>query len=245
MRRVAGEDDRHVGRTKRAAVERRDVSERQRAQRPFGADRHVSVRVIAVEQLREHAIGERRRHVAELQQTIEPQLAHAIELALLQTRPDQHVGDQLEPLIEKPAERRQADQRRVVADVGVELRTDPSQRFVDVERRAVPAPLVEHVRGDRGKPGPSRGIRRRADRQQHEHADERHLPVFGGPDAKSAAERLAPDLGKREGAFRPECRQPAAIHPHYDTATGPEPGSANARRPRGTTLRTTRCAGRR
>ena len=86
------------------ALMSRIISERSA---PFGADRQVAVGMIAIEQLREGAIGERRRHVLQLQQPVQPQVADAIELALLEPRPDQHVAHQLEAATEIALERRQ------------------------------------------------------------------------------------------------------------------------------------------
>ena len=104
-------------------------------QRALRADRQVPVGMIAIEQLREGAIRERRRHVLQLQQPVQPQVADAIELALLEPRPDQHVAHQLEAGAEIPLERRQADDGGVVADVDVQLRADAPERLVHVERR--------------------------------------------------------------------------------------------------------------
>ena len=42
--------------------------------------------MLAVQPLHEHALGHGRRHVAQLRQAIEPQLADALELARLQAR---------------------------------------------------------------------------------------------------------------------------------------------------------------
>ena len=53
--------------------------------------------------------------------------------------------------IGEPRQRRQAEQGRVGSDVGVELRADPSERFVERERVEVAAAFVEHVAGDRGE----------------------------------------------------------------------------------------------
>ena len=93
----------------------------------------------------------------QLQQPVQAQIADAIELALLEARPDRPCrATSSRPRAEIPLERRQAEHRRVVADVGVELRADPRQRFVHVERRPIAAALVEHVGGDRGEPWPVR-----------------------------------------------------------------------------------------
>ena len=130
---------------------------------PLGADRQVPVGMVAIEQLRERAIGERRRHVLQLQQPVAAagrgrdrtraaRSAAAISMSRTSSRPRSRIA----------LERRQAEDRGVVADVDVELRADAAERFVHVERGAIAAALVEHVAGDRGEPGPVRRIRRRA-----------------------------------------------------------------------------------
>ena len=90
--------------------------------------------MIAVEQLRERAVGQRRRHVLQLQQPVQAKIADAIELALLEPRPDQHVADQIEPAIEMALQRGQPEHGRVVPDVEIELRANPPQCFLTVER---------------------------------------------------------------------------------------------------------------
>ena len=126
----------------------------------------------------------------------------------------------------------------------IELGANPAERFVHVERRAIAAPLVEHVAGDRRQPRPFRRVGRGADRHHRKHRDERNLVVLDSPGADAVRERAAADLRKREELLRTERRRPAAIGGHQETVTGREPVSASARRPRGTTLRTMRAAGR-
>jgi hypothetical protein len=71
VRRVADRDHRRVGRRVHTAVKRHDVVQPQRLQCPFGADRQVAVRVIAIEILREQPVRDRRGQVAELYQAVE------------------------------------------------------------------------------------------------------------------------------------------------------------------------------
>ena len=82
VRRIADGNHRRVLRRVHAAVKRGDVGDRQRAQRFLGADRQVPVGVLGIEQLGEDAVGDGRRQIAELDEPVEPQLAHAIEVAL-------------------------------------------------------------------------------------------------------------------------------------------------------------------
>ena len=49
--------------------------------------------MVRIQQLGEGAVGERRRHVAQLHEPVEPQLADAIEVPLVEPRTDEHVGE--------------------------------------------------------------------------------------------------------------------------------------------------------
>ena len=122
----------------------------------------MAVRVRAVQQLQERAIGERGRHVAQLRETMQAELADAREIALAQRRPDDDVGEKRERAVGKAAEHGGTHRQRVRSDVGVELRADAGQLFVNLNRRAAAAPLVEHVGGQRRQTVVSGRIRRRA-----------------------------------------------------------------------------------
>src|SRR5215207_3633824 len=135
-----------------------DVVDRERTQRALRADRQVSVRVLGIEQLREDAVGDGRRQIAELDEPIEPQLAHPIEIALIQERYPDHRGEQVERSRGVLFERRQLEERRVGADLGIEMRTYPAEGFVHRERVEIAAALVEQIAGDGGKAGLMLGI---------------------------------------------------------------------------------------
>ena len=60
----------------------------------LGAERRVAVGMRAVEQPDERAIGDRARHVAQLRQPVQPQLAHALEVLVAQRRSRGDVGEQ-------------------------------------------------------------------------------------------------------------------------------------------------------
>ena len=57
----------------------------------------MPVRVIAVQQRRERAIGQRRGHVPKLPQPVGAQLPHPLELAVVDLRTHDDVGEQPEP----------------------------------------------------------------------------------------------------------------------------------------------------
>ena len=64
------------------------------------------------------------------------------------------------------AERGDGQQRRVGADVRIELRAEARQRLVNLDRRSVAAALVQHVDGDRREPFlPGRIVGRAASRR--------------------------------------------------------------------------------
>ena len=135
------------------------------------------------------------------------------------------------PAIEIPLERRQAEDGRVVADVDVELRADPAERLVHVERRRSPQPSSSMSPVIAARPGAVGGSDDGPDRHEREHGDERHLPVLDGPDAQAVARASSRRIaGNVKGRSGPERRQAAAIGRHQETATGCEPASASATR---------------
>ena len=67
-------------------MKRAHVVDGHRRERRFAADRRVAVRMRAVEQLEERAVGDRAGHVAQLRQPVQAQLAHAREVVVAQRR---------------------------------------------------------------------------------------------------------------------------------------------------------------
>ena len=112
----------------------------------------------AVEQPEERAIGDRAGHVAQLRQPMQPQLPDAHEVRFAQRRPRDHVGEQPRPRSAKRLSAVTLSERRVGADVGVELRAEPRERLVHLDRRAIAAAFVEHVGGERREPVLARRI---------------------------------------------------------------------------------------
>ena len=248
---VADGDQRRHGRPDRSRVKRAHVVDRHRRERRFAPDRRMAVRMRAVEQPEKRAIGERAGHVAQLRQAVQPQLPHAREVVLAQRRAHDDVGEQAERALREAAENGDARHRRVGSDVGVELRAEARERFVDLDRGSLAAPFVEHVRRDRGEAVLAGGIGRRAAAYEQRERDERHLRVAHRPDAQAVLERRLLDRRKRErgrGAWR---REPRAIGlrradraraAHETTATA-ESAAASAARPSGTMLSVTRRRG--
>ena len=134
-------------------------------QRLFGAERHVRVRMRAVHHLHEGAIGNRGRHVANLHEPGQPELADAIEVGDVQPRANHAIGEQRQRLRREFRKRRHREHRRVGGDVGFEVRADAGERGVHVDRRQVAGPFVHHVAGDGGKPFEPLEIGSRADGQ--------------------------------------------------------------------------------
>jgi len=244
VRRIADGDDGCGRRAVTTRMKGADFAQRHAAQRSFGADRQVAVRMALVQQLRVNAIGQRRWRVAQLHEPIEPEIAHAIEIALFEPWLQHHVSEQLESARRVPREHRQFEQGAVGPDFGFELRSDAGERIVQVQRIQRSASFIEEVAGDRRQPGALRRIACRPERQQDEHADERHLAVLDRPEPDSIVRLMPSDFGKLKRRIWPERRQPRAIDAHQLTVTGLESESPSAIRPRGTTLRATRSAGR-
>ena len=125
------------------------------------------------------------------------------------------------------AEDGDAGDGRVRADVGVELRAEPRERLVHLDRRTIAAAFVEHVGGDRGEAVLAGGIGRSAAADQQRERDQRHLRVVHGPDAQPVGQRRFLDRRKRERARRTRSRQLAAVDLHVLS----EPGRSVTRRP--------------
>ena len=144
----------------------------------------------------------------------------------------------------KRARRGQRQDGRVRADFGIEVPANPPERLVQLDGVQIATAFVEHVARDRRQAGPLARIRGRADRQQHQEADERNGVLLDGPHAQAVAERPAADFGKLECRVGAERGKLRAIDRHQDTATERESPSASPTRPLGTTLNATRPSGR-
>jgi hypothetical protein len=221
-----------------------------RGQRGFAADRRVPVRVSAVHEFQKGAVGDGAGHVAHLRQPVQPQLPHPREIRFTQRRSHDDVGEEIEGAAREAAEDGDARDRRVRADVGIELRAETRERFVHLDRRTPAAAFVEHVGGDRGEAVLPGRIRRGAAADQQRERHERHLRVAHGPHAEAAGQRGLLDRGKRKVARRAGNGQPLAIHggrlartSRHDTAAVVESGAASDSRPCGTMLSVTRRAG--
>ena len=84
------------------------VSMRQLPQRFLGAERHVRVRMRAVHDLHERAVGDRRRHVANLHEPRQPELPDAIEVGRVEPRTHHAIGKQRQRRPRELRERRHA-----------------------------------------------------------------------------------------------------------------------------------------
>ena len=196
--------------------------------------------MVAVNQLGEGAVGERRRHVANLHETIEPQIADAFEVTDVEPRTSRHLREERRAAVGEPRQHGQAEKRRVGSDFGVELCADASERFVERQRVEIAAAFVEQVANHRSQAFAAGRIRGGTATNQDEHADQRHCPVLDRPDPETRVERSATDLGKLVRRQLAERRQRRTIGVLHETDTGVEPASASSGRPAGTTLRMTR-----
>ena len=211
---IADRNQRGDRRSNRAPMKCPHIVRGQRRQRRLGADRRVPVRMRAVKQFEKRAIGDRGRHVAELGQAMQPELAHAGEVGVAQRRPGDHVGEQLQCARGEAAEHGDAGDGRVRSDVGVELRAEPRERLVHLDRRAIAAAFVEHVGGERREAFLAGRIGGGAAADEQRERDQRHLGVVHGPDAQAVGQRRLFDRRKAERARRRRRRQAAAIDRH-------------------------------
>ena len=168
---------------------------------------------------REDTLGHRRRHVPHLHEAVEPLIAHAFELPGLEPRTRHDVREELERRVGEAPERRQPEHRRVGANLGLEVRTDAAQRFVQLERAAGAAPFVQHVARDRRDTGTAYGVVAGADRQDDERIHDRDVAVLDCPHAQPVRQRSASDVGEGEGRFGTEggqarCDRQASGHHH-------------------------------
>ena len=208
MRRVPCRHDRHRGRGECRGVKAADLVQGHRPQRFLGANREMAIGVARIQQPREGPVGQRRRHVAQLHEPVEAQLTYALEIPGFETRPDHHVGQQYRCPIGKPRERGNRENRGVRSHLGIQMRTDATERVVEFERVQVAAALVQHVARHRGQAGPLRRIGGGSDRQQGEKADERYAVVLDGPHPQPVGEPPALDLWELERPIGPEGGKP-------------------------------------
>ena len=119
------------------------VRKRQRAERALTADRQVPVGMALIEQFRERAVRKCRWHVSHLHEPVQTEIADAVEVSALESRALDHVAEQRETAVGETGQHRQAEQRGIGADLGVDLSADAPQRLVEpqrVERPGSPRP---------------------------------------------------------------------------------------------------------
>ena len=133
-------------------MERPHRVERQLSQRFLGAKRHVRVRMRAVDHLHERAVGNRRRHVANLHEPRQPELSNAIEVSRLEPWPNHTVGKQRQRWPRELRERGHAEHRCVRGHVGIEVRAKPGKGSIHVDGRQISGPFVHQVGRYRGEP---------------------------------------------------------------------------------------------
>ena len=202
-------------------------SDAHRPQRGLAPDRQVAVGVGAVQALGEDALGDGGRHLPHLEEPVEAEIAHAVEVGGVQPRPDDHLGQQRQRRRRGPLERGEADEGRVRTDLGVELRAEPAERLVQRERIEVAAPFVEEVAGDRREPGRPAGSNEAPARTSTRTDMSGTSPctaVHASRPFESRRRRISGNANDRLG---PGGRQARSIHGHQDTETGFEPSRAS------------------
>ena len=202
----------------------------------------MPVRMRAVERGGKRAIRDRRRHVAQLTQTVCAQLPHALELVFRKLRPRDDVGHQLEGATPEPRQRRERQERRVGTDLGVELRPEPRQRLVQLECAVIAGALVEHVARERGQARPIVRVLRRSHAHQQHHRLHRDVAVLDGPDREAVRQRRFANRGKRERRVLGQRREPGSVGHVSGRRPAPNRPAPGGPGPRGTTLTATRGA---
>ena len=192
-------------------MERHDFRQRHGFERAHRADRQVAVRVRSVKRGCKRAIGDRRRHVAQLPQAVRSQLPHAVELVSGKLRPRDDVGHQLEGATPEPRKRREGEERGVGPDLGVELRAQPRQRFVQFERAVIAGAFIEHVAGERREARPIVRILRRSHAHQQHHRLHRDVPMLDRPDREAVRQRRFANRRKRERGVRGQRRETGSV----------------------------------
>ena len=213
-------------------------------ERPLAAERRVAVRMVAVEQPDERAIGDRARHVAQLRQPMQPQLAHPLEVGLgaaTAAPPCRRAAT-----APAPAKRLSAVTRRAAA--ASEPMSESScapiarQRLVHLDRRArrrCPRRACRRViAASPSLPGGSSAAPRRTSSVS---VTTGIAGVTHGPDAQAVRQRRLLDRRKDErGASGPGSGRRDAVDRSRNLRRTSSPASPATVRPRGTMLSVTR-----
>ena len=202
----------------------------------------MPVRMIAIEQPRQCALGQRRRVIAQLLQALEAELANALDIRLREIGIDHHLGEQRHRGIQESRDRRQRHDSRVRADIDVEIGAQTREGVRDLQRRTSGAALVQEVGGERRQPRAICRIGRRAARHEQHGGDDRHVAMRDCAQLETVRQHAAVNARKTERRARPGGGQLRSIDPTHETWTSSDPGSASSRSPRGTTLSATRGA---
>ena len=89
------------------------------------------------------ALRERARVVFHLLQPLEPEVADAVEIIVLEIRRRHDLVNQLQTGLEESIERRQADDDGVHAGLEIEIAADPRDAIGNLEGRLAAAAFVE------------------------------------------------------------------------------------------------------
>ena len=223
-----------------------DGLDRQLPQRLLGAERHVRVRMRAVHDLHERAIGDRRRHVANLHEPRQPKLPDAIEIGRRRA-----AGRTTQSASSDSAWRANFASAVTVntvasADTSVSrwapIRANAALTSI-AERLPVPSSIMS--RGHRREPFVALEIGGRSDRQHEHERHDRQAPVLGRPERQTIRRRSLWMCGKRNGSGGPTAGRRVRSARAHDTTAGVESGSASDSLPFGTTLSATRLSVRR
>ncbi len=172
----------------------------------------------AIEAAHEQQVGQRRRRVAQLPETVHAQAGDPGHVRWVQSRPFGHVHEQLDGPFPMTRQREHREHGRVVADVGVELAADAGQRLVQRLHRQRRRAFVEEVRREGGQSRRLVAVARRAGMPQPEQAHQRQFPALRGDQAEARGQFAASQRGEANAWWRVWYRQAASIDAHATTA---------------------------
>ncbi len=212
-----------------------------RSQRLLGADRQVAIRMVAVEQPQERPLGHRRRHLAQLQQPVDAQVAHALEIRVVEARP----GRPSPPGAPAPSSAKRSSEvsPSSVASAPTSVSScAPSRPSLSCSASASRSPQPSSSRSpvSAASPWRSGGSNAAPARISTSVLTSGTSRCSAVQTSTPLARRLPADLGKDERRLGAGSRKKRPVDRHQETAAGSDPGSARPARPRGTTLSTTR-----
>jgi hypothetical protein len=105
--------------------------------------------MIAIQHAGEGAFGNSRRVVAQLLQSLQPKLAHTLDVDIRQVRRAHHFGKEGDRRLHETRDRRQRQDGGIGTDIDIEIRSKPRDGVGHFQRRSPGAPFIEKIRRER------------------------------------------------------------------------------------------------